>query len=470
MSSLETDYLIIGAGASGLAFADEMLTRSDAHMVLVDRRHVPGGHWNDAYSFVRLHQPSVFYGVGSRELAEPCFDREGPNAGYLSLATGAQVTGYFHALMEERLLASGRVTWLPGHEMTETGEVRNLLSGEVRPIEVRRKTVNAAYLTNSIPKTHSRNFQLAAGVVCVPPNDLPDLATAYQNFTVLGGGKTGMDTCLWLLCHGVSPDRICWVIPRDTWLWNRAYTQPHDSYFETVFGGFLNRQRAIAEATSPQDLALKFEKIGMWLRLDPDVEPTAYRGATMSEREVDMLRQIRNTVRLGRVQKITRDTMHLQKGAVAVARDTLFVDCTATALHSGKAPPMPVFQGNRITLQMIRFPQIPFSAALTAYLETLFDSDAEKNRFTEPILLDDTLEGFVRSMAPDFTNRLNASTHPQVRAWVNESRLDGFARIAANVDRTDPVKMAILRDMREANFAAAANLPKLLAQLSERAA
>ena len=28
----------------------------------------PGGHWNDAYSFVNLHQPSAFYGVNSLPL------------------------------------------------------------------------------------------------------------------------------------------------------------------------------------------------------------------------------------------------------------------------------------------------------------------------------------------------------------------------------------------------------------------
>ncbi|MCI4644377.1 MAG: NAD(P)/FAD-dependent oxidoreductase [Hyphomonadaceae bacterium] len=469
MSNLETDYLIVGAGASGLAFADEMLTRSDAHMVLIDRRHAPGGHWNDAYGFVRLHQPSVFYGVSSRELAEPSLDQTGPNAGFMGLATGAQVAGYFHSVLEERLLKSGRVTWLPGHEFTEAGEVRNILSGEIQPITVRRKRVDATYHTNSIPKTHTRNFQVAATVACIPPNDLPDLASQYAHFTVLGGGKTGMDSCIWLLSHGVPAAQIRWVVPRDCWLWNRAFTQPDDSFFETVFGGFLNRQRAIAEATSPQDLALRFEAIGMWMRLTPEVEPTVYRGATMSEREVEMLRGIDDTVRLGRVQKITSSALHLERGELPTPPETLYIDCTASAVHAEK-PPVPVFQDKLITLQMIRFPQIPFSAAISAYLETLLESDAEKNRFTQPIYLDDSVAGFVRSMGPDFTNRLNAGTHPQVRRWVNESRLDGFARIAANVDRADSAKMAILRELRDANFAAAANLTKLLAQLEERAA
>ena len=63
MHELETDYLVVGAGASGMAFVDSLLTNSDAEVVLVDRRHRAGGHWLDAYPFVRLHQPSAYYGV-----------------------------------------------------------------------------------------------------------------------------------------------------------------------------------------------------------------------------------------------------------------------------------------------------------------------------------------------------------------------------------------------------------------------
>ena len=45
---IETDYLVVGAGASGLAFADSLLAEADVDMVLVDRRDRPGGHWRDA--------------------------------------------------------------------------------------------------------------------------------------------------------------------------------------------------------------------------------------------------------------------------------------------------------------------------------------------------------------------------------------------------------------------------------------
>ena len=40
----------------------------EIQVVLVDRRAKPGGHWNDAYDFVRLHQPAALYGVNSLQL------------------------------------------------------------------------------------------------------------------------------------------------------------------------------------------------------------------------------------------------------------------------------------------------------------------------------------------------------------------------------------------------------------------
>ena len=66
---LQTDYLVKGCGAMAMAFVDVMLKETDANFIMVDKRSAPGGHWNDAYPFVRLHQPSAFYGVASRALA-----------------------------------------------------------------------------------------------------------------------------------------------------------------------------------------------------------------------------------------------------------------------------------------------------------------------------------------------------------------------------------------------------------------
>jgi cation diffusion facilitator CzcD-associated flavoprotein CzcO len=66
VGGIETDYLVVGAGAAGMAFVDALIAACDADVVMVDRRHRPGGHWNNAYPFVRLHGPSALYGVNSR--------------------------------------------------------------------------------------------------------------------------------------------------------------------------------------------------------------------------------------------------------------------------------------------------------------------------------------------------------------------------------------------------------------------
>ena len=116
MHELETDYLVVGAGASGMAFVDSLLTNSDAEVVLVDRRHRAGGHWLDAYPFVRLHQPSAYYGVNSRVLGSNRIDEAGPNAGFYERATASEICDYYNRVLEEQFVASGRVRFVPMSE------------------------------------------------------------------------------------------------------------------------------------------------------------------------------------------------------------------------------------------------------------------------------------------------------------------------------------------------------------------
>jgi ribulose 1,5-bisphosphate synthetase/thiazole synthase len=42
---INADYLVIGAGATGMAFTDALIADSDATVVLADGRHSPGGHF-----------------------------------------------------------------------------------------------------------------------------------------------------------------------------------------------------------------------------------------------------------------------------------------------------------------------------------------------------------------------------------------------------------------------------------------
>ena len=192
MDDLRTDYLIVGAGAVGLAFADVLLTETDADIVIVDRRHKPGGHWNDAYPFVTLHQPSAFYGVSSIELSSGAIDAVGLNAGLHELASGARVLSYFDEVMHRRFLPSGRVRYLPSTDWLGEGRCRRLADGAEFRVETRR-TVDATYYGTTIPATHTPAFTIDPGARVHPPNDLPGLLEPDIDYVLLGGGKTAID-------------------------------------------------------------------------------------------------------------------------------------------------------------------------------------------------------------------------------------------------------------------------------------
>lgn len=64
-----------------MAFTDSLIDHADVHVTIVDRRHGPGGHWLDAYPFVRLHQASQFYGVASTVLGPGTLQAHGPEVG-----------------------------------------------------------------------------------------------------------------------------------------------------------------------------------------------------------------------------------------------------------------------------------------------------------------------------------------------------------------------------------------------------
>ncbi len=448
----------------GLACADELLTRTDAHITLVDKRHAPGGHWNDAYSFVRLHQPSIFYGVESKELAEYRIDASGPNKGLLSLAEGPQIVCYFHSLMRDRFLPSGRVRFLPLCEVEADGSLHSLLSHERRSIVVRRKTIDASYLTNAIPLTHTRSFDVAAGVACVPPNELPRLAARYRRFAVLGAGKTAVDACCWLLANGAPAESIRWVMPRDSWFVNRARMQPGPEFLISTFETFAATREALATASSALDYAHRMEAAGAWLRLDPAVEPRMFHAAFVSQGELEELRRVRDVVRLGRARALGVDRVLLEQGELPAHAGTLYVDCTAAALPRPQTKP--VFDADRITLQMVRSPQLPFSAALIGFLEGTIASDAEKNQLAAPIRISDTVEEHLAQLVVDMQNRAACNRHPLVRAWIDASRTDGFARIMRGVKPDEADKLAVLGRLREATKKAALNLPRLLATLT----
>ena len=415
---MDVDYLIIGAGATGLCFADQLLASSDATMAIVDKRGTPGGHWVDSYPFVELHQPASFYGVNSTPLGSGRIDTAGPNKGLGNLASGSEVLAHFQCCVRERLLPSGRVHYFPLHQVEADETVRSLISGNTVPLNAKKRVVDASAYENVIPKTHTRQFSVEGDIDCVPINDLPMAAPGREHFLVIGGGKTGVDAILHLLKAGADPDAISWVVPRDSWFMNRQMAQPDRAFFSETVGGLANQVEAMAAATSSDDLALRMEAAGQWLRVDPNIVPRMYHAATITEAELEMLRSLGNIIRKGRVRKLEPGRLELDEGTVAIPANTLAVDCTASAIS--KRPPQKVFDGRRITCQLLRFPAVSFSAAFLAFLECHFDTDDEKNRFATPVALPDTPHDFVLTSFLGMMNQGQWRQDEAVSALINE--------------------------------------------------
>jgi hypothetical protein len=421
---VDTDYLVVGAGATGLAFVDVLVAEADVEVTLIDRQPAVGGHWLHAYPFVRLHTPSAYYGVNSLALGEDGIDQSGENAGYYERATGSEVREYF-AAAAARLVRTGRVRLLTRHEHVGTAsngeQVRDLNTGKLHDVVVRRKVVDARYLEASIPATHARSFDVAPGARVIAVNDLPAATGSASWYVVLGSGKTAADACMWLLNNEVDPDRICWIRPRDAWFYDRGHFQPLKQVGAIMEGISLDAE-AGADAADVEDLSERLEASGRLVRIDPSSRATMYRGTMLSARELEAVRQIRDVVRLGRVRRVEVGRLVLEHGQTDTGKDALYVDCTAVGLKN--APGTPIFEPGRIILQQVRHLSPSFNAALIGFVEAHRNDDTDKNRLCPSNPYPSSIEDWPRMMSRTWRTEFRWLSEPDVSAWVAGSRLN----------------------------------------------
>ncbi len=420
--ALETDYLIVGAGAMGMAFADTLQTQTSARIVMVDRRYQPGGHWNDAYSFVRLHQPSYFYGVNSRNLGNDTIDATGWNKGLAEMASGAEVCAYFDQVMRQQFLPSGRVSFYPLCDYQGNSRFASLAANiqyEVRA----KKIVDSTYMNVSVPGTRPPDYAVAEGVHCVPINTLPQQVNRrWRRYVIVGGGKTGIDACLFLLENQIDPDKIHWIVPRDAWLHDRAQWQV-GSMFEQSLGRTIGEFLAgIGEADSIDDVFTRLNARRVLVRIDANQRPTAYRCATVTQDELTQLRRIKNVIRKGRVKGIEPDHIELDRGIEATDAHSLHVDCTADG--AARVAPKPIFVGENITLQSVRWCQQVFSAALISHVESTYQDDKTKNELCTPIPHPNSHYDFLRTAYLNMNNGGRWGRQTPIREWLKHARLD----------------------------------------------
>ena len=460
---IETDYLVVGAGAAGMTFTDALLSHSDASVTLIDRRHAPGGHWLDAYPFVRLHQPSAFYGVDSVPLGKDAIDRAGLNAGFYETASADELRAYFAHVMQEHFLQTGRVRFFPCSDYVggegDSHHFVSRLTGEKQEVRVKRKLVDTAYLEGHIPATSKPPFEVGEGVHCIPAGDVARLSERARPFVVIGAGKTALDTCVWLLTNGVPASSIQWVKPREGWWLNRRFYQPHTSLPEFYAGVGLQFQ-AMAQATSVDDLFLRLEADSFCLRVDPTVMPTMMHGAILSEVELALLRQITNVIRLGRVRSIRRGAMVLDQGEVEMPDDAIYVHCAAAGL--ARPPLRPIFEAGRLTMQPTMWGFACQQFALVGVTEATIDSDEEKNRICRPIHYWDKSADYPAAYLARLASERARGAYPALAAWARDSRLNPLGRLGEHSNHPTVVKTRGL--LEKVAPAAVENMARMLTE------
>ena len=437
MDVLETDYLIIGAGASGMAFADTILSETDHEMILVDRRTQPGGHWVDAYPFVELHQPSAYYGVNSLPLGADRLDTSGINAGFYERAGAAEIQQYYRKVLADVFEPSGRIKFQSASDYlgAQNGEhiIQSNLTSRQTLVKVRRVLVDATVTQSTIPARHVPKFDIDDGATLVTPNQLVDIANP-KGITVLGAGKTGMDVCVWLLQQGVDPDEITWVRPRDVWMTDRTYAQPLTMAGSMIKFGAAAMQAAAA-ASDADDYALRMEEQGMMFRVDPTIGAVVNRGATVSRPELTLMRQIERVVRKGYVRAISQTRVIMDDGEIASNPGRVFVDCTAPGLST--TPASTIFEDGKISLHFTTRGVAPWSAALVGCVESLGLTLEEKNRLCPALPRTGDMSGFLNIMRIGLPVENERRAVSELSDWSAKARLNPGRAIPDHMNDPD---------------------------------
>ena len=401
----ETDYLVIGGGAMSAAFVDALLDADKkATVTIIERRDRLGGHWCDAYPFVTLHQPAIFYGVNSIQLGR----------GGNDLSNKGEILEYYDKVLS-RFLATGRVTFLGGHEYK--GDHCALAlddEGQEISFNVRKRLVNGTYMGVEIPSVHPPKFEVDDQVPFFPLNDLPEQSGKWGHYYVLGCGKTGMDAVMYLLERGVPADNVHWVMSNDVWAIDRA-----DIHVGQLGESVLEQCRSVVAAKEPQDVFTLLEKEGGIIRVDEDFTPTKWKCPTITMDEAKLMRRVENRIRHGRVKRLSEQGIEFLDGTMlSCPEKSVFINCTADALAAKSASP--VFSDKRIDLQSILFCQQVFSAAAIAALEASPITDGMRN-WIKPVPHPQTPNEWPKLLSTSIDNLLKA--HAFIPFWLMKAPL-----------------------------------------------
>ena len=93
---------------------------------------------------------------------------------------------------------------------------------------------------------------------------------------------------------------------------------------------------AVLQAKDVDDVYLKYEEMGIMLRVDKTYWPTRMRGATITMEELEKVRSVQNIIRQGRIKEISPNSIVFLNGSsVEAESESLYVDCSASGCGLG---------------------------------------------------------------------------------------------------------------------------------------
>ena len=364
------DYLVVGAGATGMCFVDVILRCTNKTVCLVDKKIGPGGHWHEPYPYVKLHQPPQTYGIESIPLTQD---------------DGISVKKHFETALAH---------FATNKNFTALFNIRV----DINNPSISHKTlVDARYLeVTRIPSSWNM----------LTPWTLPE--PVKKTYIVVGGGKTGMDTCLYLKQYA---EKVIWVISHD------AYWIKRES-IETGYGQYPRYTKCakVMEwivSTLPGWFSMSLDNriVSMVGR------PERYRCGIVNESEWDAIQGV-EIVRKGYVTNRVGDTLTFEDGSTLCIPNAVFVDCIQQGLPRQKT--QQIFQKHKIVLQPVVMCQPCFSATIIAKMVAT-NTRLDLQPVWHPKTCEDGVIGYAKSM----TN-LAKIHESKLKDIVLESRLNPY--------------------------------------------
>ncbi len=262
------DLCIVGAGYAGLnaAFVASEYLPATARVLILDKHQQAGGMWNEAYSYLRLHQPYQMFTAGNIKWSL------GRDRSYLaSRDEVAAHLGHCLDVISKRLDVDARWGW---EYLDHTEDAASVLvrgrapDGKVSTFSAARfvdarsfdvEQIEPLPLTSQQVRSISPNGLEGSGLLSGGDND---------QVWVIGSGKTAMDTIV-ALVRANPTRRVGMVTGTGTYFYNRDLINP--AGLKRWFGG--TRYNSIFAGAAKRFDGTNAAAVSDWCRATYGISP-----------------------------------------------------------------------------------------------------------------------------------------------------------------------------------------------------